>query len=489
VSEGPTGFNSLHGAPEVEGNKIQLCVQEHYPDNLMGFVVCQNKNIQDLKGSVKKCAEAEGIDTQKILDCADGAEGNSLLSASGKEAMDAQAQGSPTIYINGQLYQGARDPTSFKRTICSGLEGHPGCASMPACGSDMECTAEPGKVGICENPGKKDAKCTYQDDAPMELAVVNVKDCTSCDATQLLTVLSQIFLNLDVQTVDAASSKGKAFIDTLDLQYAPSFVFKGDITKTYAWQNNARMQSAFKKVGSYYVLRDEASGASYLLDSKKRAEMEKLTGVTKGDNKPQIDFYVMSYCPYGNIAEEAIEPVYQLLGNKAEFNPHYVIYSNYQGGGPNFCLDEDDLYCSMHGVQELNQGLRELCVDKYMGTKAYFEFVLEMNKACNSNNADTCWEAVAKKLNLDTSKIKDCEKNEWKTILAEELKLNKALGVSGSPTVFVEGAAYAGGRSPADYAQSLCAGFDSPPSECSASSIASLGSGTASPAASAGGCG
>jgi hypothetical protein len=209
--------------------------------------------------------------------------------------------------------------------------------------------------------------------------------------------------------------------------------------------------------------------------------------VKKGDNRPQIDFYVMSYCPYGNIAEEAIEPVFRLLEGKADFNPHYVIYSNYQGGGPQYCLDGDDKYCSMHGVQELNQGLRELCVWKHMGETAYFDFVLEMNKACNYNNADTCWEPVAKDLKLDTAKIKDCEANEWEDILSAELELNKLLGVRGSPTVFVEGAAYNGAREPQGYGEALCAGFESKPTECA--KLGTLSGGTASPAASAGGCG
>jgi 2-hydroxychromene-2-carboxylate isomerase len=486
----PGVFDSLHGPPEVEGNKIHLCVQENYPNEMMDFIVCQNKKVQDLKGTIDKCAEEAGIaDAQKIKDCADGPEGNQLLSASTKASQEAGAQGSPTIYINNQLYSGARDATSFKRTICQGLEAHPVCENMPECGSDFDCTGEPGKVGVCENPGKDDAKCTYKDDAPVKLTVVNAKACTTCDATQLIGVLSQLFLNIEVEEVDVSSTKGRALVRQLNLQHAPSFVFTGDVDKTYAWEVNDRLRGAFRKTGDAFVLLDEASGASYLLDANKRAEMEKLIGVKKGDNRPQIDFYVMSYCPYGNIAEEAIEPAYQLLKDSADFNPHYVIYSNYRGGGPEFCLDDDDQYCSMHGVQELNQGLRELCVAKHIGMDEYFEFVLEMNKKCTYQNADTCWEPVAKSLNLDTAKIKDCEADEWEDILSKELALNKALGVSGSPTVFVEGAPYSGPRAASGYAQSLCAGFNTAPDECSAAKLASLGGAAPSPAASAGGCG
>jgi len=490
AAEAGTGFQSLHGQPEVEGNIVQLCVQEHYPEDLIDFVVCQNKDPRDLVGSIDECSEGTSIDVERLKTCSEGGEGKDLLRTSIKASQAVNAQGSPTIYIDDKQYSGARDATSFKRTICQGLEGHPLCEELPACGSDMDCIGEPGKVGICENPGKKDAVCTYRDDELIELTIVNAAECSSCDTTQLKGLLSQIFLNMKIEEIDASSSKGKAFIKNLALQNAPAYVFKGDLTKTYAWQTNERIRGAFRPddSGNFFVMLDDASGATYILDEKKRAEFEKLTGVTKGDNRPQIDFYVMSYCPYGNIAEEAIEPAYQLLKDSADFNPHYVIYSNYQGGGPKFCLDDEDKYCSMHGVQELNQGLRELCVAKHFGMDEYFEFTLEMNEKCNYNNADECWEPVAKKLGYNVERIKSCEANAWEDILSKELALNQALGVRGSPTVFVEGAAYNGARAASGYAQSLCAGFESMPDECSTESLASLGASAPASDTPAGSC-
>ncbi len=213
--------------------------------------------------------------------------------------------------------------------------------------------------------------------------------------------------------------------------------------------------------------------------------MDEKVGVKKGDNKPQIDFYVMSYCPYGNQAEEGIEPVYQLLKDKAEFNVHYVYYSNYAGGGPNYCLDDKDQYCSMHGIQEVNQNLREQCVDKYMGTSKMFAFMLAMNKKCTSANADTCWEAVAKNLDIDTARVAKCEKEEGLAFAKLDKDLNNILGVQGSPTVFVDGEPYSGSREPAGYGAALCAAFENAPVECDDLSVL----GTASAPAPAGGCG
>jgi protein-disulfide isomerase len=200
-------------------------------------------------------------------------------------------------------------------------------------------------------------------------------------------------------------------------------------------------------------------------EAARLAALETTLGVEKGDNKPQIDFFVMSYCPYGNVAEEAIEPAYQNLKDKAIFNPRYVVYANYGGGGSDYCI-EDGKYCSMHGVQELNQDIRELCVDKYMGIDNYFKFVLEMNDKCTSKNADTCWVQVAKDLGLDTEKISTCESDEGVELAKENYDACQALGVSGSPTVFIEGEKYSGQRTPQAFQAALCNAFEDAPEEC-----------------------
>jgi len=188
--------------------------------------------------------------------------------------------------------------------------------------------------------------------------------------------------------------------------------------------------------------------------------------VDKGGPKDvNVDFYVMAYCPYGNQAEELLAQAYDVIGSKASFNPHYVIYANYQGGGTNYCMDNGN-YCSMHGIQELNQGIRELCVNKYMGIASYFEFVKAMNAQCSASNADTCWEAVATGLKLDTAKITQCEETEGLDLVKAEKALNDQLGVQGSPAVFINGVQYSGARSVEGFLGGICAKFSDKPAEC-----------------------
>jgi glutaredoxin len=182
--------------------------------------------------------------------------------------------------------------------------------------------------------------------------------------------------------------------------------------------------------------------------------------------KPNVKFFVMSFCPYGNQAEEVLEPVYNLLGDKVEWEPRYVIYSNYAAGYPSYCLDEENKYCSMHGIQELNQNVREICVWKYYDPTTWWKFVKLVNRNCNSRNADECWESYAEESGIDPEKIKKCEKEEAITLLEEELKLDQKYGVRGSPTIIINDERYRGGRTPEAFKSAICSAFLDPPEEC-----------------------
>ena len=180
---------------------------------------------------------------------------------------------------------------------------------------------------------------------------------------------------------------------------------------------------------------------------------------------PEVHLYTMSFCPYGNQAEEVMYPVEKLLGQKVKIEPHYVIYSNYRGGGPDVCLDKENKYCSMHGIDELKQDVRELCVYKYEPEK-YWDFLMGVNKKCNLQDIEICWEGVAKEWEIDTTQVKNCQKNEALTLLEKEVELNKKYGVTGSPAILINGTMYQGSRTPEGYKTGICSGFQNPPAEC-----------------------
>lgn len=180
---------------------------------------------------------------------------------------------------------------------------------------------------------------------------------------------------------------------------------------------------------------------------------------------PEVHLYTMSYCPYGNQAEEVMYPVQKLLGSKVKIEPHYVIYSNYRGGGPDVCLDKENKYCSMHGIDELKQDVRELCIYKYQPEK-YWDFLMGVNKKCNVQDIEICWEGVAREEEIDTTQVKNCQKNEAITLLEKEVELNTKYSVTGSPALLINGIVFKGGRTPEAYKTGICSGFQNPPAEC-----------------------
>jgi hypothetical protein len=196
--------------------------------------------------------------------------------------------------------------------------------------------------------------------------------------------------------------------------------------------------------------------------------------------KPEVDLFVMSFCPFGNQAEEMLIPVVGLLKDKADIELHYIIYSNYATGFPDYCLDKENKFCSMHGVGELNQDVRELCVWKYQKDK-FWDFVKEINQNATSKDVDQKWEKIAQDLGIDVEKIKACQENEALDLLAKEKELtikeylvqnpaqhqgNESTTISASPTLVINGVIYDGQRSSEEFKKAICSAFKNPPQEC-----------------------
>lgn len=184
---------------------------------------------------------------------------------------------------------------------------------------------------------------------------------------------------------------------------------------------------------------------------------------------PNLKMFVMSFCPYGQQAEQGIGPALETLGDSVELEPHFVIYSGYatrMGAEWNqFCWDEDETYCSMHGIGELNEDVRQLCIFKNNPDK-WWDYVNAINAECSYQNIDECWTSVAEDVELDVSEIESCFDEKGELLLKKEVLLGKQYGVQGSPTIIINEAEYSGGRAPEDYKQALCSAFNEAPEEC-----------------------
>jgi hypothetical protein len=232
------------------------------------------------------------------------------------------------------------------------------------------------------------------------------------------------------------------------------------------------------------------------LKNKVESAVTKLTtknvfSPTKVD-KPELDFYVMSFCPYGNQMEQTLKPVFDLLGNKADLKPRYI-FEKINGDlatycktqytipyDPNKCADYvaqsqgqlkdvadckqqiatmvaqaavqektcndqssylkigDNLYSSLHGRMEANEDVREICAYNLNDNKkSVWDFILNVNNNCTAQNADTCWEDQAKKAGLDTNKITECFNKDAGSLIEKEIADTTKYNVQGSPTLMI----------------------------------------------------
>jgi len=166
-------------------------------------------------------------------------------------------------------------------------------------------------------------------------------------------------------------------------------------------------------------------------------------------DKPIVQLFVMAFCPFGNQAEDGLFPAYNLLKDFADIKLRYIV---------SYTDDAKTAFASLHGDQELNQDIRELCVAKYDPDKLW-TFVEAINKDCTAQDADKCWTAEAEKIGLDTNKIAQCQKSEGKQLLETEYAATEQYNVSGSPTLVINDAVVSSDRTPNGYKNTICSAF------------------------------
>jgi protein-disulfide isomerase len=191
--------------------------------------------------------------------------------------------------------------------------------------------------------------------------------------------------------------------------------------------------------------------------------------------KPTVELYVMSFCPYGNQAEDAMLPVIELLKEKADFRLRYIVnvYENEVPRSLPILADGKTYYIdSLHGPSEAWENLVELCVQKYYPTLTFWKFVVSVNQNCSSiyrdiNQLNECWQSIAKNFEIDVNKIIVCANStDGLQLILEDTKLTQKLGVTGSPTLFINGERYYGARTPNAFKEAVCSGFIQRPAEC-----------------------
>jgi len=183
-------------------------------------------------------------------------------------------------------------------------------------------------------------------------------------------------------------------------------------------------------------------------------------------DKPTVELFVMAFCPYGVQAETLMKPVFDLLGTKADIKIRFI--ASVQG-------TTVDSVQSLHGATEAQEDLRQVCIMKNYDQKTYWTYLMGIDSNCYGKITtsdpvalDTCWKAAATSAGIDTAKIQACSNStEGLNLLKADEQLTDKYGVSGSPTLVINGVTYNGARSSEAFKQAICNAFTTAPTECS----------------------
>ncbi len=397
-------LSSMHGENEVKGNLLEICAAKVEPKKYLDLLFCMNKNYREIPNNFDACATEAKVDAAKIKSCADGDEGKKLLAASYALSKEKQASGSPTIMVNGERYKGGRTENDFLRNICGKYkpENKPeACKSIPA----------PKKV---------------------DLTVLTDARCKNCVVDPIINQMKNIFPGMVEKKIDFGTPEGKALYETLkgtDAKLLPAFLFDKNVTEDAGFQQVQRWMidindKKMLRVGGKFdptaeicdnTIDDTADGKIDCDDDTCKNNL-----VCRKEIKERLDLFVMSQCPYGTKALDAMKDVLKAFDNKIDFNVNYIATET-----------EPGKFNALHGQPEVDENIRELCAAKYYGKN--FKF-MEYIWCRDQDIRSTEWQKCAVN-GIDPKKIEKCSTgDEGKKLHSENIKLANALEIGASPT-------------------------------------------------------
>ncbi|MCK4647394.1 hypothetical protein KAT24_00500 [Candidatus Pacearchaeota archaeon] len=207
-----------------------------------------------------------------------------------------------------------------------------------------------------------------------------------------------------------------------------------------------------------YVTKDGLYYTTNLVPIKTDSSSEdEKQDILKSD-KPVVELFIMTHCPYGTQAEKGIIPVIKLLGDSIDFELRFCDYA-------------------MHDKTELDEQLNQYCIQEEQNEKFldYLECFLK------DGDRERCLTEIGiDKINLDScvkktdSEFKVTEKyNDKSTWLNGRFPLfdihkdlNDKYDIGGSPSLVINGQIVSSARSPAAYLETICQAFNDAPAEC-----------------------
>lgn len=247
---------------------------------------------------------------------------------------------------------------------------------------------------------------------------------------------------------DAAGKKAVEFIKTSFGADVSTFENVTDLGKIYLMNVPYQGQDI-----PIYVTKDGKYFISSAIEMNAVASVSKPTEVPKTD-KPKVELYIWGYCPYGVAAQGPLAEVASLLKSSADF--------------------EAVLYYAGHGDYEAQQNKIQACIQKLAEDK-YWKyadgFVKTIYPKCGASRDIACDKnesiALMKSLGIDSAKVMGCVDSDGVSLTEAYSNRAENNGVTGSPTLIINGVAVNVGRTAEAYKTAVCNAFNNAPAECS----------------------
>lgn len=423
-------LTSMHGEEEVKGDILHLCANEIGDQaSWLAFMKCQNEDWKKIPKGWEECAKKAKLDEAKMKSCYEGEQGKNLLKASFKKSSDKKATGSPTIFLAGEPYKGGRSEVYFGRAICRVMK-------------------EP-KAGYCKD---------IPEAVKFAVTVVNDNRCTgrNCDSKRFVNYIKETFEGAEVTELDYADAEGKKAYERSGQTFVPLAIFSPEIKKDEGYK---RLKRRLKEVPEsedlvYVIGRATWDPTAEICDDGKDNtgngqvdcddETCKSTRACREEVKNKLDLFIMSQCPYGVRAVDAMKEVLDNFDKNrklVDFELQYIGQEN------------DGQFSSLHGPPEVDEDIRQLCAQKiYKKNYKFMDYVLCRNKDYRSSD----WESCATG-GISAAAIKKCaEGDEGKQLLSASFKLASDLGVRGSPNWLLNNKLEMRARSPEAIKREFC---------------------------------
>jgi len=396
--------SSMHGENEVKGDIVQLCAAEIAPDKYLKMITCQNKNPSQVHTNWEGCAGEVGIDASKLRACLEGERGKQLLAASFDEATKRQANGSPTIFVNGKPYQGGRRSVDFARAVCG------------------------------EFTGEKPSACDIPPPPTVNAVLINDQRCKECTGSdQIEAKLKTLIEGMQLKKVDYATDDGKKLYGELRAQddslRLPALLLdkslEADADAKQALARYLRPLGEYQSVGVGATFDPTAEICDNMIDDDGNGKVDcddpgcKDTMGCRPEKAKTLDLFVMSQCPYGAQALVAMKDVADSFQKDLTLNVHYI-------GGV-----QGEQLTSMHGPGEVDEDVRQLCAIKhYPKNNKFLDYVSCRSK--DPRNVD--WKSCTGKNGISAAVIQKCFDTEGKQLLRQDFAVAHALNIGASPT-------------------------------------------------------